>query len=95
MGVAGGLAGYRAQAEALGGVEAGALQPAVVEAERLRLVVFEEQLAIVGAGLRASPTTRSMRVAVEAGAGEEQLIGPGDIGHGGTPAAEVCGLSLI
>jgi hypothetical protein len=49
MGIAGGLAGDGAQAKALGGVEAGRLQNAVVEAEALGLAVFEEQLAVVGA----------------------------------------------
>ena len=50
MGVAGRLAGHRAQAEALGGVEAGGLEVAVVVGERLGLAVFQEQLAVLGAG---------------------------------------------
>src|SRR6185312_4652311 len=69
----------------LRGVEAGALQLAVVPAERLRLVVFEEQLAVVGA-LEGIADDALDAAAVEAGAGEEQLIGSGDIGHGGAPA---------
>ena len=82
-----------AQAEALGGVEAGALQLAVVPAEGLRLVVFQEQLAVVGTLEGVADDALEAR-AVETGAGEEQLIGPGDIGHGGTPAAKGCRLPL-
>ena len=57
----------RAQAESLGGVEAGALQAAIVEAQTLGLTVLEEQLAVVGAGQRfvdqslASATGRARR----------------------------------
>jgi len=49
MGVTGGFARDRAQAEALAGVETGAFQLAVVEHHHLALNVFQEQLAIVGA----------------------------------------------
>ncbi len=49
MGVAGGLARHRAQAKALGGVEIGGLEAAVVEDQRLALAVLEVQLAVVGA----------------------------------------------
>ena len=47
VGAADRLAGDRAQAEALGGVERGALEPAIVEGEALGLPVFQEQLAVV------------------------------------------------
>ncbi len=47
---AGRLAGHRAQAEALARIEAGVLDPAVVEQDALRLAVFEIELAVVGAG---------------------------------------------
>ena len=45
---AGDLARHRPQAEALGGIEAGALQMPVVEDEAFGLSVFQEQLAVVG-----------------------------------------------
>ena len=50
MGIAGRFVGDRAQPEALGRVEGGALDAAVVEREALRLAVFEEQLAVIHAG---------------------------------------------
>jgi hypothetical protein len=50
MGVAGGLAAHRAQAEAFGGVVARGLEPAVVEHEALRAPALEKELAVVGAG---------------------------------------------
>jgi hypothetical protein len=49
MGIGVRLARHRAQAEALGHVEAGALQLAVVEGEGLRLVELQEQLAVIAA----------------------------------------------
>ena len=49
VGVAGGLARDGPQAEALGLIEAGAFEPAVVEGQGLRLAVFEEELAVVRA----------------------------------------------
>ncbi len=52
MGIAGRFAGDRAQAEALGRVEAGALDPAVVERQAFGLAIFEKQLAVVHAGQR-------------------------------------------
>ena len=52
MGIAGRLAGDRAQAEALRRIERGALDAAVVERDAFRLAVFEEQLAVIHAGQR-------------------------------------------
>ena len=45
---AGDLTRHRPQAEALGGIEAGALQMPIVEDEAFGLAVFQEQLAVVG-----------------------------------------------
>ena len=80
--VAGGFAGDGAQPEALGGIEAGALQPAVVEDQAFGLAVFQEQLPVVGAvqGLRDDGLDAPL---VKAGAGEEQLVGGGKVAHGG------------
>ena len=83
VGVAGGLAGDGAQAEPLGGVEAGALEPTVVEDQPLRLAIFEEQLALVGAVERVGDGALD-GVAPQAGALEEQFIGDGEVGHGGS-----------
>ena len=47
VGAADRLTGDRAQAEPLAGIERGALEPAVVEAEALGLAILEEQLAVV------------------------------------------------
>ena len=52
MGVARRLAGHGAQAEAARRVEGGGADAAVVERDALALAVFEEQLAILGAGQR-------------------------------------------
>ena len=82
VGVAGRLARDRAQAETLGGVEAGAFQAAIVEAQTLGLTVLEEQLAVVGAGQRFVDQFLAARP-VEPGTVEEQLLGGGDLGHGG------------
>ena len=49
MGVAGRLAGHRAQPETLVGVEVGGLQPAIVEHQRFALAVLEIEFAVVGA----------------------------------------------
>src|SRR5690606_23257319 len=94
MGVAGGLAGDRAQSEALARVEARALQSAVVVAERFRLAVFEEQLSVVGAlqrladaGLDAAP--------VKAGAREEQVVGQGEVGHERIPLCLCPGSAVV
>ena len=48
VGIAGRLVGDRAQAESLGGVVSGRLQPPVVEGKTLRLAVFEEKLPVIG-----------------------------------------------
>src|SRR4029453_6314388 len=52
MGEARGFARDAAQAEALGGVERGALQLSVVARQALALLVLEEQRAVVAAGQR-------------------------------------------
>jgi hypothetical protein len=52
MRIADRFAGHRAQAKTLLGVEAAALEAAVVEHQRFGLGMFDEQLAIVGAGER-------------------------------------------
>ena len=49
MGIAVGLAADRAQAEALRGVEAGALQPPVVVGQGFGLGVFQVEFAVIGA----------------------------------------------
>ena len=64
MGIAGGLAGHRAQAEAQRGVEPGAADPAVVQADLLALAIFQVQLAVVAvapAPRPASPRPRRGR----------------------------------
>ncbi len=50
MGVAGGLVGNRAQPEPLGSIEAGTLDPAVVERQAFGLAVLEIELAVVHPG---------------------------------------------
>ena len=67
MGIADGLVLHRAQAKALRGVVGRLFQAAVVEHQRLRLPVFEEQLAIVGA-FQAALMMLADLAAVEAGA---------------------------
>ena len=52
MGIAGRFTRDGAQAEPLGGVEAGRLEPAVVEHQRFGLAVFQEQLAVVAVAER-------------------------------------------
>src|SRR3546814_16259212 len=81
MGVAGLLAGDGAQAKALAGVEAGRLQPAVIEAEALRLAVFQEKLAVIGAmqGIADQPVEAG---ALHFGPGEKQGLGKGRGGYG-------------
>ena len=81
VGVAGGFAGDGAQAEALRGVEAGALQPAVVEGEALRLPVLEVELAVVGAGQSLLDQLAGAG-AVEPALGVEQAVGRQDVAHG-------------
>ena len=77
MGIAGGFAGHRAQAKTLAGVEGGGLQPAIVEAERFALAVFQEQFPVVGA-LECAVHGFLDFAPVHAGAGKEQV----GIGHG-------------
>ena len=72
MGVARGLAGHGAQAEALGRVEARGPDAAVIERDHLALAVFQEQLAVIGAGQRPLQDAFRPR-AVEIG--EEQAVG--------------------
>src|SRR3546814_16237007 len=88
MGVAGLLAGDGAQAKALAGVEAGRLQPAVIEAEALRLAVFQEKLAVIGAmqGIADQPVEAG---AIQSGPGEKQVLGNGS---GGTGSIQGCRL---
>ena len=74
MGVAGHFAGDGAQPEALGRVETGALQPAVIENQALRLPVLEEKLAVVGAHQRVVDE-RVHPLPVEADPLEEELVG--------------------
>lgn len=50
MGIADRFAGNGAQAETLFGVEAAALEPAIVEGQRFRLRMLDEQFAVIGAG---------------------------------------------
>ena len=59
MRIAGRLAGHRAQAETLVGVEVGGLQPAIVEHQRFALAVFEIELAVVGAVDRVGDDRRA------------------------------------
>ena len=80
MGIAGRLAGDRAQPETLRRVERGALDPAVVERDALRLAVFEEQLAVIHAGERLADKLLDA-ARIHAGAVEKQVVGHGEIGH--------------
>ena len=84
MGVGRGLAGDRAQPETLMGVEARALEAAVVEGEALALAVFEEELAVVGAVQRVRDDPLRSRP-VEACAIEEDLVGDGISAHRARP----------
>ena len=49
MGVIAGFPRHRAQAETAPRVEAGGADPPVIQADRFRLAIFQEQLAIIGA----------------------------------------------
>ena len=80
MRVAGGLAGHRAQPEPLGRIEAGALDPAVVERQALGLAVFEIELAVIHSGQRLGDD-RLDPAGIHAGALEKQFVGQGEIGH--------------
>ena len=73
MGVAGRLAGDRAQPEPLRRVEAGTLDTAVVERQALGLAVFEKELAVVHSGQRLGDD-RLDPPWVHAGALEEQFV---------------------
>ncbi len=85
MGVAGGLAGDGAQAEAPRRVEGGGADPAVVERDALALAVLQEQLPVLRAGEGVAQRGLG-RGAVQApgGAGiaasEEQAVGDGERG---------------
>ena len=85
VGVGRGLAGDRAQPEALVGVEARALEAAVVEGEALTLPVFEEELAVVGAVQRILDDPLRSRP-VEPCAIEEDLVGGGISAHRARPS---------
>ena len=50
MGISSGLAAHRAQAEPLGGVVGGGLEPAIVKYQRLGPAAFQKQLAIISSG---------------------------------------------
>ena len=80
VGVAGGLARHDPQAEALGGVIGGGLQPAVVEDQALALGPLQEQLAVVGAG-QSRLQDRQGFVGIDAGGVEDGGRG-GVNGHG-------------
>ncbi len=80
MGVAHRLVLHRAQPETLGGVIGRLFQPAIVEGERFRLAVFEEQFAVVGT-FEAARNDGFDAAAVEPGAVDE---GSGGGGHGGS-----------
>ena len=81
MGVARRLAGDGPQPEALVRIEAGGLEPTVVERQCLRLAVLQKKLAVVG--FRQCILDDAFQfAAVQAGAGVEQLVGVGKMGHG-------------
>ena len=82
MGVSGGFARYCPQAEALGGIEAGAADPAVVEGNAFGLAVFEEKFAVLRAREGVAQDCLDLRP-VEAGAVEEQVVGNGEVRHDG------------
>src|SRR5207237_5686070 len=70
------------QAEALRRVEGGALDPAVIERDALRLAVFEEQFAVIHAGERLADDGLDP-ARVHAGAIEKQVVGHGEVAHQG------------
>ena len=76
MGIAGGFPRHRPEAEALGGVETGRLQPVIVKGERFGLAVFQEKFPVVGARQGGIQLVLDAG-AVHAGAGKEQI----GIGH--------------
>ena len=80
MGVAGRLAGDGAQAESLGGVEAGGFQLPIVPAQRLALGVFKIELPIVGT-VQGVLHDAFHAGAVHAGAVEEEIVGDGKRAH--------------
>jgi hypothetical protein len=82
VGVALRLARDGAQPEALGGIVARALHAPVVEADRFREAVFQEELAVIRARQRLLDQPLGL-VAVEARALEEQGIGLGKLAHAG------------
>ena len=61
---------HRAQAKTLRGVIGRLLQPAIVEHQRFGLAVFQEQLAVVGAG-KPPRDLMAHGIAVEVGAVEQ------------------------
>jgi hypothetical protein len=68
----------------LRGIEAGALQLPIIENKGFGLIIFEEQLAIIGLTHRVI-NQRLRPFTVKAGLIEKQLIGLGEIGHTNTP----------
>ena len=78
------LLGDGPQPETLRRVERSRLQPPVVEAEPLRLAVFEKQFAVVCPGERVRDD-RFHPCAVQPGAAEEQFVRFREIGHAGAP----------
>ncbi len=90
MGIAGRLARDRAQPEALGRVERRAPEAAIVEGERFGLAIFEKQLAVVGAVERIIDNGLYPG-SIHPGAGEEQLVGMGKIGHRRGPRMKCIG----
>jgi len=87
VGIAGGLAGDGTQAEALAGVKAGALQPAIVVDQAFRLPILQEQLAVIGA-VQGVVDDALGPGAVEPRAGEKQILGDQRAGHDTVPIAE-------
>mgnify|MGYP003152126145 CR=1 FL=1 len=81
MGISRAFARDGAQAEALGGVEIGGFDLAVVEHQAFRLSVFQEQFAVVHTG-QGVVQHALHAVPVHAGTVEEQVVGGGKIGHG-------------
>jgi hypothetical protein len=78
MGVAGDLAAHGAQAEALGGVIGGGLDPAIVEGQRLGAAAFEKELSVIGAA-RGLLQVRQRRIPVK-----QAVEGAkGGVSHGG------------
>ena len=98
MGEARDVAGHRAQAEALRRVVGRALQLAVVERQALALDIFEEQLAVVGAGQRVVDHFRGLAL-VERALAEEQAVGGGEmvdrLAHAGILLASSSILSFV